>query len=714
MVDEQVHEQADGRSADERLRRLARAHGVADRYKDWRERETPVAKETLVAVLAALGVDASTSGAVRDELARLEEERRRLLLPPVVACRRVPGADRIHVPAGTEVSVELADGTTLTPPPASPAAEGALAYTLPPDTPLGWHRVRAHRGAQEQDAALLVAPDRLRTPERVWGFTAQLYSVRSRASWGMGDLHDLAQLAAWSGRELDAGFILVNPLHATEPAPPISPSPYSPMSRRFAGPLYLRVEDVPEYRELPADDRENIAALAAPLRLDGPLIDRDAVWTAKRRALEILYRACRTPARRRAYETYLEREGAALTAFATWCALAEEHGNDWRRWPSALQDAGGTAVAREAERLAPRVDFHAWLQWQLDEQLTAAQRAATDAGMPIGIMHDLAVGVTHSSADAWVYRDVFAEGMSVGAPPDEFNQRGQDWGQPPWHPRRLARAEYAPYRDMLAACLRRGGGLRIDHAMQVSRLWWVPAGASPAEGTYVGYDRNALLSCLTWEAARTDTVIVGEDLGTVEPQVREDLAERGVLGTSLLWFERGRNGRPQPPGRWRELSLATVGTHDMPPIIGFLHGDHVALRDRLGLLTRPAADEAADHRRLLAGWLELLHAEGLLADPPDVLLRALARGAHDRDEKVAAALHALLARTPARLIGVSLADAVGERRTQNQPGTSDEYPNWRVPLADAGGRPVRLDDLPADPRVAAAAAPVRAATRTRA
>ncbi|MEU6039109.1 4-alpha-glucanotransferase [Actinomadura sp. NPDC047616] len=709
-----MNEQVNERAVDEQLHRLAQAHCVASSYKDWRERETPVPRETLVAVLAALGVDASTPGAVRDELARLEEQRRQRLLPPVVACRRVPGADQIRVPSQTEVSVELADGTTLTPPSASPTAEGHLAYALPSETPLGWHRVRARRGSHEQDAALLVAPDRLRTPERVWGFTAQLYSVRSRASWGMGDLHDLAQLAAWSGRELDAGFVLVNPLHATEPTPPINPSPYSPMSRRFASPLYLRVEDVPEYRELSADDRERIAALAAPLRQDERLIDRDAVWTAKRQALETLYRVPRTPARQQAYESFRQREGTALTAFATWCALAEEHGNDWRRWPSALRDADSPAVAREAERLAPCVDFHAWLQWQLDEQLTAVQRTATASGMPIGIMHDLAVGVTHSSADAWVYRDVFAEGMSVGAPPDEFNQRGQDWGQPPWHPQRLAQAEYARYRDMLAASLRRGGGLRIDHAMQVSRLWWVPEGGSPADGTYVGYDRNALLSCLTWEAARADAVIVGEDLGTVEPQVREDLAERGVLGTSLLWFERDRAGRPKPPGQWRELSLATVGTHDMPPITGFLHGDHVALRDRLGLLTRPAADEAADHRRLLAGWLALLHAEGLLADPPDALLSAVARGAHDHDEAAAAALHALLARTPARLIGVSLADAVGERRTQNQPGTSDEYPNWRVPLAGADGRPVPLDDLPADPRVAAAVAPVRAATRTRA
>ncbi|MEV4257675.1 4-alpha-glucanotransferase, partial [Spirillospora sp. NPDC049652] len=288
---------------------------------------------------------------------------------------------------------------------------------------------------------------------------------------------------------------------------------------------------------------------------------------------------------------------------------------------------------------------------------------------------------------------LFAPGMSVGAPPDEFNQRGQDWAQPPWHPGRLAEAAYLPFRGMVGSALRHGGGLRLDHALQVSRLWWVPAGASPADGAYVSYDRDAMLSALTWEAARTGGVIIGEDLGTVEPGLREDLAARGVYGTSLLWFERDDAGRPRPPGEWRELSLATVGTHDMPPIAGMLHGDHLTLRDRLGLLTRPLAEERAEHRRTLAEWLGVLAAEGLLASSPETVLTALDSGSSAYDAEVVHALHGFLRRTPARLAGIALTDLVGERRTQNQPGTVDEYPNWRVPLADASGRPVLLDDL---------------------
>ncbi|MGK5550821.1 4-alpha-glucanotransferase [Actinomadura kijaniata] len=697
---------------DDELNRLARAHRVATRYTDWRGREATVPADTLRAVLTSLGADVSTPAAVRDELARLAETERVRLLPPVVTHRMGARAEPLRIPvraAGrTEVAVELADGRVLTPSPGAPA-DGVLPCALPEGIPLGWHRLVVRQGPLEQSAPLLVAPARLAPVPRAWGLTTQLYSVRSRASWGIGDLRDLADLATWGGRAMGAGFVLVNPLHAAEPSPPITPSPYSPASRRFGAPLYLRVEDVPEYAALPPEDRERVDLLANPLRgrdetLD--VLDRDAVWTAKRHALELLYRWPRGTARQRAFERFREHEGEALTAFATWCAIGEEQGPDWRRWPEELRDARGPAVAAAAKRLAERVDFHAWLQWQLDEQLTAAQSAARAAGMHIGIVHDLAVGVAHGSADVWMNRPLFAEGISVGAPPDEFNQLGQDWGQPPWHPGRLAEAAYLPYREMLNAALRHGGGLRLDHAMQVSRLWWIPEGGSPAEGTYVRYDRDVLLSCLTWEAARTGAVVVGEDLGTVEAEVREDLAARGVLGTSLLWFERDEEGRPKPPSRWRELSLATVGTHDMPPITGFLHGDHIELRDRLGLYTRTLDEELADHRRQLGEWLDLLHEEGLLATPPKTVLAALRRGQTDHDAEVTAALHAFLLRTPARLVGVSLADAAGERRTQNQPGTVDEYPNWRIPLADAEGRPLPLDDLFTDPRVRDALEPV--------
>src|SRR5262245_44930592 len=239
---------------------------------------------------------------------------------------------------------------------------------------------------------------------RSWGFTVQLYSVGSRRSWGHGDLRDLAELAAWSARELGAGFVLINPLHAAEPVPPVSPSPYLPMSRRFVSPLYLRVEDIPEYAQLPAAGRRRIEELAAPLRAasrSGGLIDRDAVWRAKRAALEIIHRQPLPPGRRAAFERFRVHEGQPLDDWAAWCALAEIHGPDWRGWPRPLRSIRSVAVVAELARLRPAMRFHAWLQWIAGEQRAAAQGAARAAGMPIGVIADLAVGAHPGGADAW-------------------------------------------------------------------------------------------------------------------------------------------------------------------------------------------------------------------------------------------------------------------------------------------------------------------------
>lgn len=672
------------------LNDLAAAYGVATSYVDWRRRPADVSPDTIRAVLTALGVDASSAGAVRDGLERVERDRRSRLLPPSLVA--YAGEDVLAGP-GAELRLALDGGGERGLAPAGDRPGGWQAYRLPPDTPPGRHIVTARRGGQVASAPVLVAPPRAPEPgARAWGFMAQLYSVRSRASWGLGDLADLRELTSWSAGALGAGFVLINPLHAGEPAPPIRPSPYLPMSRRFTSPLYLRPEDVPEYAKADPDVRRRVDELAGPAKardLTTDELDRDAMWAAKGAALELLYGVPRTPGREAAYAAFREREGTALTAFATWCALAERYGADWRSWPAGLRRPDSAEVAAERERLAGRVGFHSWLQWLLDEQLGAVQAAARAAGMPIGVIHDLAVGVDPGGADVWAHQDLFAAGMSVGAPPDEFNQRGQDWGQPPWQPRRLAAAGYAPYRDMLRHILRHAGGLRLDHAMQVFRLWWVPEGAPASEGTYVRYPHDEMLGVLLSEAHAAGAIVVGEDLGTVEDHMRDVFADRGVVGTSMAWFERDAGGAPLPPAKWRELCLATVGTHDLPPIQGFLHGDHIALRERLGLLTRPAAEEYAGLERSIREWRELLVSLGL--DPTDMT----------------AALHALLARTPARLVGVSLADAVGERRTQNQPGTVDEYPNWRVPLGDAAGRPVLLDDLPSDAGLRAAVEPVR-------
>ena len=563
---------------------------------------------------------------------------------------------------------------------------------------LGSGRPCPPAGPREIGGARAPWPDR-----RSWGFTVQLYSVRSRGSWGHGDLRDLADLAAWSGRELGADFVLVNPLHAAEPLAPISPSPYLAMTRRHLSPLYLRIEDIPEYARLSPGDRARVDALGAPLRAanrTAALIDRDAVWTAKRAALEIIHAAGLGPARRAELDAFRERDQEAIRDWATWCAIAEVHGPDWRAWPAALADPRSAEVAALRRERADQVDFHVWLQWLAAEQADAAQRAARRAGMTIGVISDLAVGSHPGGADAWARQDVIVTGVSVGAPPDEFNQRGQDWTLPPWHPGWLAAHAGRPIAELVAATTRHAGGLRIDHVMGLARLWWIPAGMSPGQGTYVRYDHELIGDVLCAEAARAQAVAIGEDLGTVEPWLRDFLADRRVLGTSMLWFERHPDGTPRRPGEWRRGCLAMVGTHDMPPAAAFLTGEQVTIRAGLGLLTEPEADERAAARREVDGWLDMLAREGLLGRPAEVTA-----------EQFTVALYGYLARTPAMLVGVSLAEAVGERRPQNLPGTVNEYPNWRIPMADRDGAPVLLEDLPAHQGVRAVAGAVSGGLR---
>ncbi|MER6223291.1 4-alpha-glucanotransferase [Streptomyces sp900105755] len=660
------------------LCRLAELHGVATSYSPAPDRTVAASAGAVTAALGALGVDASGPEAVRAALADRERELAVRLLPPTVVHWTGTGEIALGLPAGTRLEVRTEDGESREDVAGLPPGVHLLTAAAPDG-----RVARAH---------LIVAPDRLPTPAgRSYGILVQLYSLLSRRSWGMGDLADLAELADWAGRTAGAGFVQVNPLHAAVPGAPTDPSPYRPSSRRFPDPVHLRPEAVPEYTAT-----GSLADRAGHLRsavLDqGALIDRDAVWELKREALETAAAAPLTPGRQTAYDAFRAAEGQALEDHATWYALAELHGSDWHRWPEALRDPRSPETARARAELAGRVGFHARLAWLTVTQLTAAQRAAREAGMPVGIVHDLAVGVHPAGADAWAQQDHFAAGMSVGAPPDAFNARGQDWGLPPWRPDRLAASGHAPFRELLRALFRYAGALRIDHVMGLFRLWWVPEGRPPTEGTYVRYDAEAMLALLALEATRAGAVVIGEDLGTVEPGVRETLQRHGVLGTSVLWFERdwAGDGRPLPPERWRADCLATATTHDLPPTAARLTGEHVELRDRLGLLTRPLAEERAEAAADIAEWLALLTSLGLIA----------AAESGDEEAEIRA-VHRFLLRTPARMIGVWLPDTVGDRRPQNLPGTWDQYPNWRLPIADTKGRPVTLEELMASERVRA-------------
>ncbi len=635
-----------------------------------------------------------------------------MLPPSVVTTQGTQTWVPVHVVDGdpVEVWVELEDGSVrradqvdvwVEPREVAGTRMGEATFAVPPDLPLGYHTLRARSGDTEAEAHLIVTPAWLGLPDETkrkqWGFATQLYSVRSAGSWGIGDLADLTDLAVWSASELGADYVLINPLHAAEPLAPLEPSPYLPSSRRFFNPIYLRVERIPEYAALPAEQRDAVDLLRGELApWVGPQdpVDRNASWTAKRAALRIVHAAPRSAGRELDYAAYRRREGDALTDYATWNVLAEDHGTDVRTWPAAYRRHDSAEVQAFKTAHAERLDFECWLQWVLDEQLQVTQAKAKNAGMGLGVMHDLAVGVHPGGADAWRLQDVYAQGVQVGAPPDPYNQLGQDWSQPPWRPDRLAELGYQPFRDLIGAVLRHAGGVRVDHILGLFRLWWIPVGGSPKAGTYVRYDAEALVGVLALEAHRAGAVVVGEDLGVVPPETRDLLSARGVLGTSVLWFERDAEGRPLEAEHWREWSLASVTTHDFPPTAGYLEGDQVRLQHQLGILEGDLDDELAQARRQVQDWLDELRQRGLLAE-----------GAGQQD--VVQALHRYLALTPARLLCVALTDAVGDRRTQNQPGTTDEYPNWRVPLAGPDGVPLPLEAVFTSPRAAALAQTVR-------
>ncbi|PRY31524.1 4-alpha-glucanotransferase [Pseudosporangium ferrugineum] len=634
---------------DAELTALAEAHGVATWYEDWHRERRDVAAESVAGVLGLLGVDASTPESVRRELAAVRTAREQHRLPGTVVVRE--GEQRPLPGAGTIV---LEDGTSRE------------VTAVPDDLPLGWHRLRTGG----QDVTLVVVPPRLPEPPETWGWMLQLYALHSDASWGMGDLGDLRTFVEGSH---GAGLVLLNPLHAVTPTLPVPSSPYSPSSRRFANPLYLRVAATDAYRRADPALREQVDALRPRPTADG-LIDYSAVWQAKRAALELLWPL--------AGEVDLDAD-PGLTDFAVFCALAEKHGANWQEWPEEFRrpDTPEVRAARKGDRVA----FHVWLQRLLDAQLDAANETARAQGMPVGVVHDLAVGIDPSGADGWLLQDVLAAGVHAGAPPDAFNQLGQDWGLAAWRPDQLIETGYAAYRDMLRRIFRHAGGLRVDHVAGLWRLWWVPPGMGPAEGTYVHYDPDAMLGILALEAHRAGAVVIGEDLGTVLPVMTETLARMNMLGSAVLWFTRDYKNDPDegylPAERYPRNALASISTHDLPTAAGFLAGEQVRVRDELGQLAKPVEEERAYAEKDRAQLLARLTDEGLITPG-------------STPEEIIVAMHEFLARTPCRLVTAALYDVLGELDQPNLPGTTDEYPNWRMPLRTS------LEQIVADPRVA--------------
>ena len=610
--------------------------GIDDRYFDALGDEHVTSRETRAAILAAMGIDAAPpvtadppSGAADHGVA--PESRGTAPGVQIVRVGETP-----LIAGGAPSRLTLEDGTGL-----------EVGRTLPPDLPIGYHHL-APRG--ERPGTLVIVhpgacylPDHLRT----WGWAAQLYAARSKASWGIGDLADLRRLGRWSRQTLGAGVIMVNPLTAATPVVPIEASPYYPSSRRFRSPLFLRIEEVPGAEAL-GPELQRLAAAGRDLNRTRQ-IDRDAIFALKNQALEKIFDHFTGDPR---FDRYWDEQGTALTQFATYCALSERHGKDWRRWPVGYRRPDGADITRFVTEGARRVRFHAWMQWLIDEQLAAA-------AAEIAVVNDLPIGLDVAGADAWCWQDMLASDVSVGAPPDEFAANGQDWGLTPFIPHRLRAAGYQPFRETIRGMLRHVGGLRIDHVMGLFRLFWIPRALGAKGGTYVRTRADELLAIVAVESHRARAFIVGEDLGTVENGVREKLAQQRMLSYRLMYFE------PRPPREFPEMALSGVTTHDLATVAGLWTGGDVAGALAAGL--EPNEPGMRSLRAKLASEAQI----------PDGAPAELAV------EKT----YEALATAPSRVILATLDDALAVVERPNMPGTTTAWPNWSLAL------PLPLEEL---------------------
>ncbi len=689
------------------LHSLAAVAGIVPSYVDQSGTETRTTSDsTRVALLRAMGIDASTAAQADAALDEWERRDRSRVVPPVRVVRSDdPDAAAVlaRAPEGTphvEWTLELvseagepvrANGE------ANPEWDGGVRLSLPRPPPLGYHSVRVTlrtgSGEQEGQQSLIVVPAQCPSvpevagQERVFGVIANLYSVRSAKNWGIGDTGDLARLAEWTA-EIGGAFLGVNPLHALRNQG-ADISPYSPVSRVFRNAIYIAVPAVPEFGAS-EEARRMVDAARAELEevRTSNRVQYEPVMALKRRVLEVLYRsfAAGGGERARAYRAYLEAQGEPLTHFAIFEALtAHLESGDWRTWPQELRDPRSPAVAEFAASHAEEIDFHRWLQFELDRQLAEAAARGKRAGLAIGLYQDLAIGTSPAGADVWANPHLFVTGASIGAPPDEYSAEGQNWGLPPLDPRVLQEDAYRYWVRLVRASMRDAGALRIDHAIGLFRQFWIPQGAPGKEGAYVRFPVEDLLGILALEAERHRALVVGEDLGTVPPEVPPVLRRWGVLSSRVFYFER-EGDEFRPAAEYEPMSLATANTHDMPTLAGFWRGRDIEVKREVGVIP---SDEAAEEQRQgrvqeRRAILERLAAEGVLPTAEHPGSGAALRGA----------VHAFLSRTPAALVGLSLDDLVGEAEPVNVPGVPpSEFSAWTRKLATP------IEELARDPRV---------------
>jgi len=708
---------------------LCRLCGIEPHFTDIWGKVHHISHDATQVLLAAMGIDIATTP-VESLLAQQSARPWRRWLDPVQVVRdpEAPIAITLRLPQSDadktyEWSLICEDGHEWRGSwrPSELVPEGqrdvdgtpyaAFQFDVPERPGIGYHRFELRCDDRHENLSLIVAPTNCYLPQavtdegRVWGPALQLYALRSRRNWGIGDFTDL-RWALEHFAERGAGVVGLNPLHALFPHNPEHASPYSPSSRLFLNVLYIDVEAIPEFAECEAA-HQTVYAREFQARLEelrsAELVDYPRVAAAKSPVLETLYLYFREhhlnheTARGQAFRAFQAEGGELLYRHALYEALQEHlHRADpaiwgWPVWPSEYHDPTSEAAAAFGERERVRVEFYQYLQWQADQQLGTVGRRSAALGLGVGLYQDLAISVDPAGAEAWALQSLYAQNVSVGSPPDDFNMKGQKWGLPPLVPQRLTEAAYVPFIATLRENMRHAGALRIDHVMGLMRLYWVPDGRSAEEGAYVRYPFSDLLGILALESQRNQCMVIGEDLGTVPDEVREALAPMNVLSYRLLYFERDEEGELQPPPAYPMLALAAVSTHDLPTLTGYWKGQDLLERFELKLFPAEEAyreqvmTRTQDRARLLMALArEELLPKGLTVDPAS---------SPEMTPELARALHLYVARTPAKIMMVQLEDVVGQLRQVNLPATSHERPNWRIKLVEY------LEEMMVDARV---------------
>jgi len=689
------------------LDRLASLAGIEDGWWDFFGQWRVVPPETKRVFLAAMGFPAATQSEVEASLLALETRPWRRWIEPVRILEEGSGAPSITVtlPVAAEGQVfswrleeelgivhkgsfrpvdlgdredRIVDGVVLC----------RRSFALPALPPVGYHHLTLTApDGNRAELSLIVAPARAYVPPVLaqapgaWGIATQIYALRSSRDWGLGGYDALAELAAGAAK-LGASCIGVNPLHALFPSQPERFSPYAPSSRMFLNTAYIDIEAIPEF----ATCREARRLFAAPAfqamlgRVREPgLVDYESAARLARPILEALFREFRQSGDLAGFEAFQLAGGDRARQFALFEALHErriEAGTPyWRTWPEDLRHPGAAGVVRFAAENGERIAFFHWLQFVADQQLGRAHRAGVEAGAPIGLYRDLAVGIAGDGGESWLEQDNLALGVSVGAPPDPLALKGQDWGLLPFNPLALYERAFAPFIAVMRANMRHAGALRLDHAMALQRLYWVPPGLPADQGAYVRYPVEDLFRLVALESRRNRCLVIGEDLGTVPDGFRERMERTGIFAYRVMVFEKESTDKFRPSDRFDEQALAIFATHDLPSARAWWSGRDIDRRETLDLYPRPgqADEERAQRVRDRVALVEILSGEGVLSpDFPtgDDLT-------DDRAVQLAAAAHAFLGRSRSRLAMIQIEDVLGLDLQMNLPGTTTEHPNWR-------------------------------------